>query len=239
MESGKVLRTIGVGICILFVIAALIVSNAGGGGYHNAEDEYEADEEPRDRDPAEITARVVIDAGHGGFDAGASGTDSGVREDEINLSVAKLLKVELESNNVQVIMTREDASALGGTKREDMRKRSEILNTPGLDLTVSIHMNKFSDRSVSGPMVFYAAGSTDGERLANEVIDEVCAAVDRDVRRANPGDYYVLREGYAPGIIVECGFLSNSADEAALQDPVYQQKLAYGICSGILNYLGL
>lgn len=238
MERGNILRAIGFLICALFIAAITAAGMCAESRPENREEyEYEAEEAPQN--DSEIIARVVVDAGHGGFDAGASGKDSGVREDEINLSVARLLRVALESNSIEVIMTREDSGAIASTKREDMRRRSEILNTPGIDLTVSIHMNTFSDRSVSGPMVFYMGGSSDGERLASDVIKTVCESVDRSVRTANPGDYYVLREGYAPAIIVECGFLSNSEDERNLQDPVYQQKLAYGICSGILNYLGV
>ena len=119
-----------------------------------------------------------------------------------------------------------------------MAARGAILSDEGVDLTVSVHMNMFSDRSVSGPMVFYMEGSQEGEKLAGCVIESVCEAIGHPARPANPGDYYVLRAGSAPGIIVECGFLSNAQDEALLLDPVHQQKLANGIAAGVLEYLG-
>lgn len=180
---------------------------------------------------------IAVDAGHGGFDGGASGADSGIHESGINLSVAKLLKQELEKQGATVIMTRETEEALGSDKNSDMRKRREIINQPGIDIVVSVHMNKFSDRSIYGPMAFYMKGSTEGQLLAEFVIFEVCDAIGHPQRFANPGDYFMIRECKAPAVLIECGFLSNSSDEAKLQDPGHQLKLAQGVAKGIMGYL--
>ena len=182
---------------------------------------------------------IVIDAGHGGFDGGATGTESGVSEDGINLKVAELLSDELTKSGYYVIMTRSDGNALGETKNDDMRARKNIMQLECVDLVVSIHMNKFGDRSVSGPMVFYMKGSEEGRTLAGSVIKSLCEAVDRPPRSANPEDLFVLRVPSAPSIIVECGFLSNKRDEELLLTDEYRQKLANGIADGINDYFAL
>ncbi len=180
---------------------------------------------------------VVIDAGHGGFDGGAVGTHTGTAEAGLNLAVAKLLSAELSARGLLVLMTRENDAALGASKQKDMAARREILRAENADLAVSIHMNRFSDSSVSGAMAYYMTGSEAGRTLAQRVIDSVCDATGRSRRLANPGDYYVLRESICPAVIVECGFLSNAEDEQKLLDPSYQSTLATAIAEGIAAYL--
>lgn len=180
---------------------------------------------------------VVVDAGHGGMDGGAVGTETGVVEAGLNLAVALLLQEALEARGVRVIMTREDENALAETKRADMDARREILCNETADLVVSIHMNKFTQRSVSGAMAYYMQGSAQGETLAQCVIDSVCDAIGQKRRAANPGDYFVIRECAVPAVLVECGFLSNPEDEKNLQDEAYQGKLAEAVAEGILAYM--
>ena len=143
----------------------------------------------------------------------------------------------MEDRGCFVLRTRTGTDALGATKRDDMAYRGAILCTDGADCTVSIHMNKFGDRSVKGPMCYYQAGAKDGQALAESVIGAVCASLGRDPRPANPGNNYVTRLPSVPSVLIECGFLSNPEDERNLQDPDYQQKLADGIAEGVMNYL--
>ena len=180
---------------------------------------------------------VVVDAGHGGVDGGAVGSKTGVVEAGLNLTVAFAVRDALEAEGINVLMTRTDEDALADTKQGDMQARRKLMNTEGVDLVVSVHMNRFTDPSISGPMAFYMKGSAEGQRLAERVIASVCEAVGRPVRSANPGDYFVIRESPAPSVLVECGFLSNAEDEALLQTEAHQQKLARGIVDGILAYL--
>lgn len=181
---------------------------------------------------------VVVDCGHGGFDAGASGDETGVREDGLNLAVGLLVREELEEAGVLVVMTRADGEALGDTKKGDMARRGEILCAEGADAVVSIHMNHFSDRQVQGPMVFYQAGAEAGQELSQEIMDALCGELGIQSRLANPGNNFVTRIPAAPAALVECGFLSNGEEEALLQQPAYQQQLARAIAQGVLAYLG-
>ncbi|MEG1559498.1 MAG: N-acetylmuramoyl-L-alanine amidase [Clostridia bacterium] len=186
--------------------------------------------------PTKYPFTVAIDAGHGGFDGGATGVSTGTPESELNLDVAKKLKTELIKKGFNVVMTRETEDAIGVDKNSDMRKRKEILGGKNIDIIVSIHMNKFSDRSVFGPMVFYMKGSLPGEAFAKCMIYEICEAVGHSQRASNPGDYYVIRETSAPAIIVECGFLSNKSDEKKLLTEEYRAILAHGIANGIMQF---
>lgn len=180
---------------------------------------------------------VILDYGHGGADAGAIGVDTGVKEADLNLLIGECTARALEDRGCFVLRTRTGADALGDTKRDDMARRGAILCTEGADCTVSIHMNKFSDRSVKGPMCYFQAGAKEGEALAQCVIDALCDALGRDGRPANPGNNYVTRIPRVPSVLVECGFLSNPEDEQRLQDPAYQQLLAAAIADGVVAYL--
>lgn len=180
---------------------------------------------------------VVLDYGHGGFDCGAIGTDTGVPESDLNLFIGERVAAALEDRNCKVVRTRTGKDALADTKRADMMLRGAILCTEGADCTVSIHMNRFGDRSVSGPMCYYQAGADAGQQLAQSVMDALCAALGKPDRLANPGNNYVTRIPDAPSVLVECGFLSNAEDERNLQDPAYQQRIADAIAEGVLAYL--
>ena len=180
---------------------------------------------------------VILDAGHGGFDAGASGTATGVKESELNLQVALLVRDALEDAGVQVVMTRTGPEALGPTKGEDMARRGQMLLTEGADAAVSIHMNKFSDRKVRGPMAYYQAGAAEGEKLAVAVIDSLTEALVLKPRRVNPGNNFVTRIPVCPAVLVECGFLSHPEEERLLQDEAYQRTLAEAVAQGVIAYL--
>ena len=180
---------------------------------------------------------VILDYGHGGRDCGAIGVDTGVRESELTLLIGERVARALEDRGCFVLRTRTGPDALADTKRDDMARRGAILCSEGADCTVSIHMNKFADRSVKGPMCYYQAGADGGKALAQCVMDALTAALGRDARLANPGNNYVTRIPSVPSVLVECGFLSNPEDERSLQEPAYQQRLADAIADGVLAYL--
>ncbi len=180
---------------------------------------------------------VVLDFGHGGFDGGAVGIDTGVVEADLNLAVGKKVQTALERAGCHVLLTRPDEHALGETKNADMHARGELLQNPDADCTVSIHMNKFSNRRVSGPMTFYQAGADEGQKLAACVIAAITDALALKSRSANPANNFVTRIPAVPSVLVECGFLSNPTDEKNLQEEAYQTALAEAIAKGVLTYL--
>lgn len=189
------------------------------------------------------TPVVVVDAGHGGTDPGKVGVDGSLEKD-INLAVAERLKTYLEQDDVKVIMTRETDTGLysetdSRKKMADMKKRCEIIEESGADLVVSIHQNSYHEESVSGGQVFYYRDSSKGKALAEilqERFDYVLGDQNRRLPKAN-GNYYLLLHVKCPIVIVECGFLSNRKEAALLNSGEYQDKLAYTIHMGIMEYL--
>lgn len=185
---------------------------------------------------------VAVDPGHGGFDPGKIGVNKAIEKD-INLSIALKLKVLLEEEGIIVIMTREEDVGLyketdSNKKVSDMRKRCEIIEESNCDLAISIHQNSFSSSSVSGPQVFYFESSVEGEKLASiiqkQLIEDLIPKKER-VEKAN-SNYYMLKNLKVPSVIIECGFLSNSEEAMLLLEEKYQEKIAFAIKSGILEY---
>ena len=186
---------------------------------------------------------VVIDAGHGGFDSGKVGVD-GTLEKDVNLKIAKKLEKLLTAADVNVIMTRTEDTGLysessSNKKREDMAARVERMNKPLPDCIVSIHQNSYPEESIDGAQVFYYTGSDAGKTLAALIQDELITDVDPSNHRTEKSNssYYLLKNASAPIVIVECCFLSNWAESKKLVDDAYQQKLAWAIHMGILQFL--
>lgn len=186
---------------------------------------------------------VVIDAGHGGRDPGKVGIE-GQLEKDINLAIALRLKEYLEASDVDVILTREDDNGLysegeRNKKMSDMKKRCQIIEKAAPDLVVSIHQNSYHEESVSGGQVFYYKNSQKGKTLA-EILQKRFNYVlgEKNSRQAKAnGNYYLLLHVKPPIAIVECGFLSNRAEAAKLQDEVYQDRMAWTVHMGIMEFL--
>lgn len=186
---------------------------------------------------------IVIDAGHGGFDPGKVGVNE-VLEKDINLSIAKILQGYLTYSGANVIMTREDDNGLydegsSNKKRQDMNRRKEIINSSNADILVSIHQNSFSQSKYKGAQVFYYHSSEEGKRLAQHIQEQIKIFVDEDNNRKikSSNSYYMLKQTNIPGVIVECGFLSNYEEAELLSTEEYQDKIAWAIYIGILKYL--
>ena len=102
---------------------------------------------------------IVIDAGHGGIDAGSSGKTTGVKESDLNLRYAKALKAMCEDSNIKVVMTRKDENGLyspnaSNKKKSEMQKRKQIIDNSDADLVISIHMNSFKQAYCKGAQFF-------------------------------------------------------------------------------------
>lgn len=186
---------------------------------------------------------VVVDAGHGGFDAGKVGINDAL-EKEVNLSIAKKLKGLLEQENIQVVMTRESDAGLydeseENKKQQDMKRRCTIINESGAAIAVSIHQNSYTEESVHGPQVFYYETSADAKVLAHTLQEILNTELKIDRPRSIKANdsYYILRKTAVPTVIVECGFLSNGAEAAKLITEEYQQQVAEAICRGVQQFL--
>ncbi len=192
---------------------------------------------------SEQTRCVVIDAGHGGDDPGKVGIN-GANEKDVNLQIAMLLKQYLEASDIRVVMTREDNDGLydpeaPNKKVQDMKNRIALIDEVSPALTVSIHQNSYPEEYVHGAQVFYYTGSTQGQMLAESIQKQLIAKADPENKRqikANDS-YYLLKKTGIPIVIVECGFLSNSNEAEKLCTPEYQDRIAWAIHMGILQFL--
>ncbi len=187
--------------------------------------------------------KVVLDAGHGGIDAGVCGVNTGVKESELNLKVVKKIERYLCDAGMSVVLTRSSDAGLYGVathnlKRKDMQKRRDIILEAQPDLVVSIHMNKYSLQSRRGGQVFYKSNDEKGILLAKS-IQYSFNNMEESVRdcSALKGDYYILNCTEYPSVIAECGFLSNPQDEKLLITDEYQDSVAYAVFKGIVGYL--
>lgn len=186
---------------------------------------------------------IVLDAGHGGFDPGKIGV-TGQEEADINLAIAEKVKTYLEANDIKVIMTRETEDGLydensDNKKVQDMKRRIEIIEENAPVAAVSIHQNSYTQEYVNGAQVFYYADSKEGERLAEllqEALRENINPENHRQKKAN-NSYYLLKKTQIPTVIVECGFLSNYKEAELLESEEYQDKLAWAIHMGILQFI--
>ena len=193
--------------------------------------------------PAECT--IVIDAGHGGEDGGAMGY-LGIPEKEINLSISNKLSNVLNLFGVNVRMTRADDRLLyfdgqeNRKKYNDVRNRTGIVNETENPVLISIHQNKFPLDKYFGLQVYYSKNN-DGSLILAESIQQnakeyLIEGNNRNVKGAGR-NIYLLNNLNCPAVLVECGFLSNRAEEALLCDENYQRKVSFVIFSSVLDYI--
>ena len=186
---------------------------------------------------------VVIDAGHGGKDPGKVGVN-GTLEKDINLAIAKRLASLLMQNDIEAVLTREEDKDLASEqasnrKNEDLRARIALVEELAPVVMVSIHQNSYPEPDVDGAQVFYFSGSGKGKQLGiivQESLKREIADGNHRVAKANR-EYYLLKKAACPAVIVECGFLSNPEEAALLATEDYQEKLAFAIHLGIIEYI--
>lgn len=189
-----------------------------------------------------IKKTVILDAGHGGFDGGASAGD--VLEKDINLKIALFLADHLKLSGYDVILTREDDSAtndegdrIRSKKISDMKNRLALMKSYPDAFFVSIHLNKYSDSQPKGTQVFYSQKTEESKLLAQSIQQTVKELLQSDNHREiKPAtrDTYLLYNAPIPAVIVECGFLSNPAELALLKTEEYQKKMAFAVYCGII-----
>lgn len=187
---------------------------------------------------------IVIDAGHGGADGGATAPD-GTKEKDLNLSVASTLATMLKSSGFRVILTRSEDMMLGdptengSSKMRDLNKRIEIAEENDNALFISIHMNKFFQEKYSGLQVFYSPNNKKSITLANMIqsVTREYLQKDNDRQTKQAGaNIFILDRITSPAVLVECGFLSNPAECALLKDPEYQKELAAVIYASVIEF---
>lgn len=193
-----------------------------------------------------VTGKViVIDAGHGIPDEGAESIN-GISEAKINLSIALKLQKLLEQSGAIVILTRSDdngiydidSKTLKEKKISDLKNRVKIGNESSADLFISIHLNKISDQKYYGWQTFYKSSDENSIKLAKSIQNNLNKSIQKDNDRVpmKLDSIYIVKNVDIPITIVECGFLSNPEEEKELLNDEYQDRLAWGIYSGLMDY---
>ena len=190
----------------------------------------------------------VIDAGHGGEDAGAIAAD-GTLEKDLNLEIASLLSCLLELNGNNVKMTRTTDTLLydhfddlddytGQKKVYDLKNRVKIAQAYENPVFVGIHMNKFSDAKYSGLQVYYSKNNSNSLNIASNIKGLVKkylqAQNNREVKGAD-SSIYVLDKIDCPAVLIECGFLSNEDELLNLKSKDYQEKLSLALFCALIE----
>ena len=178
-------------------------------------------------------------------DSGAS-SSSGTTEESINLAITKKVQSLLESSGSVVLLTRSDEngiydldkSSIRNKKVSDIKNRVKIGNESSADIFVSIHLNKIPQSQYYGWQTFFKQGSENGKKLAESIQCELNNTIKKENKREalKITGKYIIDNVEIPTCIVECGFLSNPEEEKLLQQDDYQNKLAWGIYTGIMDY---
>ncbi len=190
---------------------------------------------------------IIVDAGHGYPDGGASGTVTGVLEKDINLAIAQKLQVLIEQSGGMVVLTRADDNSIHDSDKEtirakknsDLKNRKKIIDESQADVFISIHLNRFEQSKYYGAQVFYATNNEQSKVLGEIIQKELIEVLDNgNTRKAKPAtsDIYLLRDPPIPAVVVECGFLSNPEEERLLQTDKYQKKIAWSIYIALMKY---
>lgn len=173
-------------------------------------------------------------------------SSSGTTEAETNLKIALKLQNLLEQAGSTVILTRSDKNAIydldSKTLREkkisDIHNRVKIGNESSADIFVSIHLNKIPQEQYWGWQCFYKNGDEKSTQLAKSIQENLNESIQKENKRVamKLDTVYIMKHVQIPISIVECGFLSNQEEEKLLLNDEYQNKLAWGIYNGIIDY---
>ena len=185
------------------------------------------------------TKTYVIDAGHGGEDAGAVATD-GTLEKDLNLEISKSLCLLYELNGERAVMTRQDDTLLydrykeldnykGKKKIYDLKNRVRVTEEYENPVFIGIHMNNFSQSKYKGLQVYYSKNNEKSRIFAENVQKNTHTYIQNDNKRhikQADSSIYILNSLTCPSILVECGFMSNDEELSLYKTEGYRRDIA-------------
>lgn len=194
--------------------------------------------------PIEGRACIIVDAGHGGIDGGATSC-TGVLESQFNLEIALRLNDLLHFLGYETKMIRTtdtsiytEGNTIASQKVSDLKARVNIVNDTENAILISIHQNTYPDGRYSGAQVFYA-GDEESRTLAKQMQTAFKETLNPGSKRqSKPSDgIYLMQNITRPGVLIECGFISNAEEEAKLRSEEYQKRLSCVIATCLSSYL--
>ena len=181
---------------------------------------------------------ITLDAGHGGSDPGAIGSD-GTKEKNITLAITKAVKELLEKKGAKVYMTRTtdvDVYGPNASDADELQARVNVGEKYNSDLFVSLHINSSVNKNVGGFSTYYYPKTSNDLRIAKAIQDQLTANFgvdDLGVRQAN---FYVIKRISMPATLVEMCFISNEKELVLMKGKWFQNKTARLIAAGIEKY---
>ena len=193
--------------------------------------EQDVDSENTTQDKTKDVFTILIDPGHGGEDGGTIGHSTKVQEKELVLDISKKVVSELSKyEDVEVMLTRTTDQYI------QLSERVKYANSQGADVMASIHLNsEAAGNTGNGLETYYKEENS--KKFAETIQNTVLTYIDVKDRGIKQANYETLKHSKIPTVVIECGFLSNPAEEKKLMDPKYQAELAKGIAQGILSYI--
>ncbi len=179
---------------------------------------------------------IVLDAGHGGLDLGASSKTPSCEEKKIALTTALLAKKYLDKLGYRVILTRNSDIFISLSRRVKIAHPSRAI------LFVSLHYNFAANATAHGIEIFYCDSKQEGQRssaskkLANTILKNVLRRTNAKSRGVKKGNFYVLRESKVPAVLLEGGFISNPEERGKLRQRQYIDKIARAVADGVDKY---
>lgn len=186
---------------------------------------------------------LVIDAGHGGEDCGTIGTD-GALEKDINLAIALDLydfarvcgySANLTRGGDYLVYSEDDDRS-----RSDLYNRFDYINSFDNPVLISIHQNHFDDEREWGMQVWYSPNDDVSKILADEILNYTKHNIQPENKRENKksdSSYYIIHKAKVPSVMVECGFMSNKAENEKLKNEIYQKDIAFSVFAGFNEYI--
>ncbi len=186
-----------------------------------------------------LLGRVIfVDPGHGGRDPGTIyGT---IFEKDIVLDISKILRDELSKKGAIVYMTRETDEDLSSKwdarkKRGDLYRRILMYKKYNAELYLSIHINQYKNAAWSGAEVLYNPINRENKKLG-EILIKNFRTEFKTKRSLKQTDLYMYKSTTVPGVLIECGFISNANERYLLRQPEYQLKLSKSITNSVIEY---
>lgn len=173
---------------------------------------------------------ITIDPAHGGEDSDGNIGNHGLKEKDVNLSIALYLAEELESIGAKVYLTRDKDEIV------HLNDRAQMAKDIGPDFFISIHQNYFSHCSKSGTEIYYYRGDT----MAKELAEEIMPVLTNEINTLNKGiksaEFFLLREVPVSSIHIEVAYISNFDEEKMLMSKDFRKKAAKAIAKGFVNF---
>ncbi|WP_425057602.1 Sporulation-specific N-acetylmuramoyl-L-alanine amidase [Sporomusa carbonis] len=187
--------------------------------------------------------KICIDPGHAGrnTDPGAVNPATGLQEADVTLIISRLVQKYLTAAGCEVMLTRTDWEQ---AETDNLSYRTELANSWGADVFVSLHCNSASNPSAAGFEVWTSPGQTQGDRLATCIYNQIAGEFPDRYGRVDYSDgdpdkesrFYVLTQTDAPACLVEMAFVSNAEEAALLANPTWQDRMARAIARGVTDY---